>query len=349
MIDQIKAILEEGVLQNAFPGGQFCLLKDGSITCESVGYKALYPEKIPNDGHEIYDIASLTKVVITTTLIMQLVEKKLLHLDDKVSVYLPQFMHKDITIYHLLTHTSGMQADIFNASMYRNKRSIFNTIYSLDKLREPGEYVIYSDINYLLLGEVIETVSKQPLDTVANENIFNPLSMHDTSFRPDKNRCAPTERREDEVFNGLLQGVVHDEKSFALNGLSGHAGCFSTAYDLSLFMKDLLHENKLLSKDTVHELFKLREQKPNLNGFMETRALGFDKPSVNSLTGNDFNFDDIIIHTGFTGCHMIIDRSQNMGFVLLTNAVHPKRELNQIKAYRQAIGQVLFDKKGGTQ
>ena len=151
MIDQIKAILEEGVLQNAFPGGQFCLLKDGSITCESVGYKALYPEKIPNDGHEIYDIASLTKVVITTTLIMQLVEKKLLHLDDKVSVYLPQFMHKDITIYHLLTHTSGMQADIFNASMYRNKRSIFNTIYSLDKLREPGEYVIYSDINLSLI------------------------------------------------------------------------------------------------------------------------------------------------------------------------------------------------------
>jgi len=343
MMDQIKTLLNEGVEKGHFPGAQYCLIDGPKIQCDYVGYKRTYPDRVPNNGTEIYDIASLTKVVVTTTLVLKMIEDNLISLNSRISRYLPLFKHDEITVYHLLTHTSGLQADIHNAKAYKNKHEIFNTIYMLDLTCPPQTRIIYSDVNFLLLGEVVEMVYKDTLENLARDKIFKPLAMEDSSFRPNRFLTAPTEYRDDSVYRGLLNGLVHDEKSFALKGISGHAGCFSTAYDLALFMQNLIRPKKVLSKEMVNLLFKKQVSNNLIDDKEVTRSLGYIKPTKGSFAGNNFSQDDTIMHTGFTGCHMVIDRKQKKGFVLLSNAVHPKRENNKIMAYRKSIGSIVFD------
>jgi len=165
--------------------------------------------------------------------------------------------------------------------------------------------------------------------------------MKDTSYYPDINRCAPTEVRDDDVYQGLLCGKVHDEKAFAL-GESGHAGLFSTVPDLLKFMNASLNHEFPLKDETLDLLFKVQQIKPDLNGRILKRALGWDKPTEGSSAGDNRCFDDTILHTGFTGCNMFIDRLQGVGFVMLSNAVHPKRTQNKIIGYRRKIGNMIL-------
>ena len=171
-----------------------------------------------------------------------------------------------------------------------------------------------------------------PINEAAEQVIFKKLKMTDTSYRPDTNRAAPTEKREDEVYTGYLKGLVHDEKSFAMNGLSGHAGLFSTAYDIGLFIQSILQGKFVLKQETVNEMFKTRIIAEGRYG-LTNRALGWEKPTDDN--------DKIIMHTGFTGCNMWIDLNLGLGFVLLTNAVHPKRENNNVFPYRRKIKEIL--------
>lgn len=343
MMEKIKTLLNEGVEKGHFPGAQYCLIEGNKIQCDHVGFKRTYPDCVRNNGTEIYDIASLTKVVVTTTLVLKMIEDNLISLESRISRYLPLFKHDEITLFHLLTHTSGLQADIQNAKAYKTKQEIFNTIYTLDLTCPPETNIIYSDVNYLLLGKVVEVVYKDTLDNLAHDKIFKPLAMENSSFRPNRFLTAPTEYRDDSVYKGLLNGLVHDEKSFALKGISGHAGCFSTAYDLALFIQNLIRPKKVLSKEMVNLLFKRQVTDHTKDNQKIERSLGYIKPPINSFAGNNFSKEDTIMHTGFTGCHMVIDRKRKKGFVLLSNAVHPKRENNKIMAYRKAIGSIVFD------
>jgi CubicO group peptidase (beta-lactamase class C family) len=343
MFKEIKELLSEGVKSKHFPGASYAIVnKDGLLHSDFVGYKQTYPDKILNQGNEIYDCASLTKVISTTTMVMKLIEEDKLTLNSKVISFLPMFKHKDITIYHLLTHTSGLPADIPNARALRNKEEVVSKVFQFELINEIGKHIVYSDIGFILLGFIIEKITCKPLDEYAKEVIFLPLNMSDTSYNPNKELCAPTEYRDDEIFKGLLQGRVHDEKSHALNGISGHAGLFSTPKDIAKFILSILNNDEVvLKKDTVDELFKLRETDTGKSGNLLVRALGWDKPTIGGTAGDNVSFEDTIVHTGFTGCNMWIDRKKGLGFVMLSNAIHPKRVKNGIIKYRNKIGNII--------
>lgn len=344
IIQKIKKVLEEGVSKKHFPGAHFSIIYKGKKPLlDYVGYKSIYPKLELLKGDEIYDIASLTKVVSTTTLIMKLIEDNKLTLDTKVSEVLTWFHLKDIAVYDLLTHTSGLPADISKAYKLRNKEEVIFNIKSVKIIYKKHTHICYSDIGFILLGLMIEEITKKSLNENGYELIFKPLGMKDTSYHPNTMRCAPTEKRDDEVYQGILQGRVHDEKAFAL-GEAGHAGLFSTTHDLSLFIKAILEDQFVLKKETLDLLFQVREQHPSLKGIPLKRALGWDKPTTGSSAGDYVDFEQTILHTGFTGCNMFIDRKNGIGFVLLSNAVHPKRELNKIIGYRNHLSNMIYKK-----
>ncbi|MDL2292067.1 beta-lactamase family protein [Acholeplasma sp. OttesenSCG-928-E16] len=341
MIQKIQAIAAEAVNKKDIPGASFALVKNGIIETGYVGYKQIYKRKIKNRGNEVYDCASLTKVISTTTIIMKLIEDKKLRLDDFVSDFLPRFKHKNITIYHLLTHSSGLPADVKRSNTLKSKEEVMDYIYDVSLINDLETSCVYSDIGFILLGEIIEKITNKKISENAFEMIFKPLNMISSSYYPDKRFAAPTELREDDVYNGLLRGMVHDEKSFAMKGEAGHAGLFSNVYDISLFIKAILEDKFVLKKETVDELFKHRPLKSNNE---TTRALGWDKPQKGGQVGDNFDFINTICHTGFTGCNMFIDRKRKIGFVMLSNAVHYKRAMNHIFSYRYRIGSEIIKK-----
>lgn len=327
MIKKIKSLLLAGVLEKAFPGGQFCVVTKDEIKCEYFGYKSFVP-LVKANGTEVYDVASLTKVISTTTLILHVIEKGKLSLTTKVKEILPRFKHQDITIYDLLIHSSGLPADFPKSNKLKNKEELLNKLYEFDCSYQKGEKVVYSDIGFILLGLIVEEIYKKPIDVIAKEVIFDKLKMSDSTYKPDITKAAPTEKREDDVYNGFLIGKVHDEKAFAMDGLAGHAGLFSTARDIGKFIQSILKEEFVLEDKTVKEMFTSRIIKEGRWG-LTNRSLGWEKPV------NDQN--KVIMHTGFTGCNMWIDLNINTGFVLLTNGVHPKRENNNVFPYRKQI------------
>lgn len=333
MKDKIKRLLEQGVKEKAFPGGQFSIVTKDEIITDYFGYKSYDPETVC-DGTEIYDVASLTKVISTTTLIMKLIEDGKLSLTTKISDILSNFKHRDITIYDLIIHSSGLPADVPRSNTMRTKDEVLTKIFEFEKTYEKGTKVVYSDVGYILLGLIIEKLYQMKIDEAADEIIFSKLDMKDTNYKPDVKRAAPTEKREDRVYNGYLTGLVHDEKAFALGGLAGHAGLFSTAADIGLFIKSILNENFVLKSDTIKEMFESRIVAEGRYG-LTNRSLGWDKPI------DDINKE--IRHTGFTGCNMWINLDLEIGFVLLTNGVHPKRELNNVFPYRTKIKELFTE------
>ena len=343
----IKTLLEEGVRKGHFPGCQYAVVSDkGIVESNAIGYKAIYPNPIPVTGDEVYDCASLTKVVVTTTLIMKLIELDLLALDTTIQSVLPQYIHSQTTIKDLLIHASGLPADIPNAKALRNKQNVQSYIFSVDLSYPPRTKVVYSDIGFILLGWIVEKITGKPLDQYAKEIIFAPLGMNDSSFHPNRKVAAPTEYRDDDVYEGLLAGRVHDEKAFALGGISGHAGLFSTAQDLSRFIQSILvNDGRVLKPTTVDLLFIPQiEYKDDQKHII--RSIGWDKPTMKSTAGDYVSFDETILHTGFTGCNLWIDRHHQIGFVLLSNAVHPKRSMNKIIPYRHTIGTMILTNGG---
>lgn len=344
---EIKEILQQGVEQEHFPGAGYAIVYiDGTIVSNFVGYKQTHPTKIENTGNEIYDCASLTKVISTTTMVFKLIEEGRIGLSTKLYTVLPRFKHKEIEICHLLTHTSGLPADIPHAKTLRSREHVENKVYQFDLIHPVGKKIVYSDIGYILLGFMIEEVTGTSLSNYAKKVVFEPLRMKDTSYHPDPNRCAPTEFRNDDVHQGLLCGQVHDEKSFALGGESGHAGMFSTVQDIAKFILSFLrNDGTVLLPETVDMLFPLRAEDISERGSVLVRSYGWNKPTKGGTAGDNVSFQDTILHTGFTGCNVWIERDKGVGFVMLSNAVHPKRELNKIIRYRNTIGNIIIPKK----
>lgn len=344
MIEKIFHVLDEAVEQHKFPGASYALVTKDTLKTGYVGFRQLLPKKEKALGNEIYDIASLSKVVSTTTLILKLVEDRKLKLSDFVYEYLPRFKHQAITIKDLLSHQSGLPADISKAKELTNESLVMDKIYEMDLIYPIGEKIVYSDVGFILLGKIIEVILKKPLDEAAEALIFKPLGMKNTGYHPNVAYCAPTEFRDDLVYKGLLKGKVHDEKAFALGGVSGHAGLFSTAYDIGLFIKSILSNQFVLSKSSIDLMFEPEITKP-VNDVLVTRTYGWLKPYKGGIAGDHHDFMGTIGHTGFTGCHMFIDTVNQIGFVLLSNAVHPKRSDNQIFSYRNLIGNLIYKEK----
>jgi len=325
--------LNELVEARKLPGVVLTLIGNGDVVLSrQLGYAGFEPEPRPMRHDTIFDLASLTKVVATTPVIMMMVERGKLHLGDPVSRFLPVSGpgKEDILVWHLLTHTSGLPAWVDLYSHGWSPSEMLNHTYSLELEAPPGEKVIYSDLGYMWLKEIFEKVSGETLDDFTRREIYIPLDMRDTGFCPAavlRNRIAATEY--DSESGERLVGVVHDENARAYGGVAGHAGLFSTVGDLARFVLHMMNpdrarEHKLLTRDTIKLM--TRNHTAHLGAW---RGLGWSiKSPVGSSSGDLFT-DRAYGHTGFTGTSIWVDPERDMAVILLTNRVYYGREETQ--------------------
>jgi CubicO group peptidase (beta-lactamase class C family) len=328
----IERVVERGIKAGGYPGAAVIVGRKGAAVYEKgFGRLSWSDSSTPVDAQStIYDVASLSKVVGTTTAIMILYDEKKIGLDDAVINYIPTFGGGDkdkVTIRELLTHTSGLPAgrDIWRiAQTPLEARAL---VLSTPLEGRPGAQYIYSDLGADILGLVVEVVAGEPLDKFLARRVFEPLGMNETMYRPAdslKYRIAPTEVTPPRGYP--LRGEVHDENAYALGGVAGHAGLFSTAADLSVFAQMMLNGGEyngvqIVSKPTV-DLFTSRA--------FGHRALGWDTAEGDYGSGKYLG-PTAYGHTGFTGTSMWIDPEREMFVILLTNRVHAARALRPAK------------------
>ncbi|HEY3113699.1 MAG TPA: serine hydrolase [Gemmatimonadaceae bacterium] len=331
-LSAIERVIERGIKAGGYPGAAVVVGRKGAAVFEKGFGKLSWSESSTavDAQRTIYDVASLTKVVGTTTAIMILFDEKKIGLDDPVVNYIPTFGGGDkdkVTIRQLLTHTSGLPAgrDIWRiAQTPLEARAL---VLSTPLEGRPGAQYIYSDLGADVLGLIVEVVAGEPLDKFLSRRVFEPLGMNETMFRPAdslRSRIAPTEVTPPRGYP--LRGEVHDENAYALGGVAGHAGLFSTAADLSVFAQMMLNGGEyngvqIISKPTV-ELFTSRA--------FGHRALGWDTAEGDYGSGR-FLGPTAYGHTGFTGTSMWIDPEREMFVILLTNRVHAARALRPAK------------------
>lgn len=325
-----QKLVEEGV----FPGVSYAVFYQGKTVIDCAGKKSLLPKEEETTTQTLYDIASLTKVLVTNTLFSMAEEEGLLSDTDTFQTYFPTFPYANIQLLHLLNHSSGLVPK-YDKYHLKEKEEFFTKI---SQKNEPGKDVIYSDLNYLLLGFLLEKVYQEPLDSLAEKRIFQPLQMMHTTYHPKKEDCAPTE---DTLDRGLLQGQVHDEKAYFLNGVAGHAGVFSTPSDLLLFGQMILaNDGSFLKKESIDKWFS--KTVTASTGVSRSRAWMIANTYRDT---KEIASGDAIFHTGFSGCEFLIDRKKQWILIFLSNRVHPTRE-NQLfserrKEYNKRIYEIV--------
>lgn len=344
-IKEIEDLLDYGVQDSAFPGGIFLAIKDGIIFEEfPFGSLSYDDNSAPVNSQTIYDLASLTKPIATTSAAMLLYERGLLDLDKKVTETTPQFGvngKKNITIRNLLTHTSGLPPFIQLWKVADNPQGMLDYLFNYEAAYATGTEIQYSCMGMITLQKVVEAKTGQSLDVFLTENLYGPLGMRHTFFNPPESlwkNVAPTEF--DTERGGIVHGKVHDENAFYLGGVSGNAGLFSTAHDLGIFSQVLLNkgnyrEKQYFKPETV-ELFTKRQNV--VEGC--DRTFGWGTPNEKSSSGRYFS-EYSIGHTGFTGTSIWIDFDKNLVGILLTNRVHPTRDNHKIYEYRRKIYDLL--------
>jgi len=349
-------VIEKAIADKAFPGATLAVGYRGKVAIHAFG-KLSYDAKAATVAPTtMYDIASLTKVVATTTLVAKLAEGDFavpLDLDAKIERYLPEWAsgpqpewrHR-VTVRHLLTHTSGLPAFKEYWRTSKSKQDTLARIFVEPLEYEPGTKEIYSDLGIILMAEIIERLTGRTLEDLAKSFIFATLGMKDTMYRPQKKlwpSIAPTEI-DDTLRHRLVQGEVHDENAFAIGGVSGHAGIFSTAPDLAAFCQMLLNggvyaHQRILRRATVAQ-FTTPQQ---LSG--GTRTLGWAVPTEGGSSGHYFSAHSFG-HTGFTGTSIWIDPDRQLFVVLLTNRVHLTRENMKIAKVRVALHDAVMQALG---
>src|SRR5713101_8048230 len=340
-------VIERAVADKAFPGAAAAIGYRGRISLHAFGNLSYAANAPAVDTHTMYDIASLTKVVATTTLVAKLAEGDFpvpLDLDARVERYLPEWAsgpqpewRHQVTVRHLLTHTSGLPAFKEYWRTSKNKQDTLTKIFAEPLEYEPGTKEIYSDLGIILMAEIVERLTGRTLDDLAKTYIFSPLGMKDTMFRPPKKLwpwIAPTEI-DNNFRHRLVQGEVHDENAFAIVGVSGHAGLFSTAPDLAAFCQMLLDggvyaHHRILRRATIGQFTTPQQLSSG------TRTLGWAVPTEGGSSGHYFS-PHSFGHTGFTGTSIWIDPDRELFVVLLTNRVHPTRENQKIAQLRPAF------------
>ena len=356
-VDETKQMLLEAVADSAFPGGVILAAKNGEIFLhKAFGYHT-YSKKKPVMRGNIYDLASITKVVATTSALMKLVDEKKLSLDDKVITYLPEFIGKQkmffdqksmVTIRHLITHTSGLPPFKKYFLMDGNIQTKIDSIMNTEPEIPLNQKMIYSDIGLIVLGKIIESVSQSSLDEYVDSVVFKPLGMKTTFYNPPIEkikRIIPTEYSS--LYGETIIGYVHDENAKSIGGIAGHAGLFSTASDLSIFSQMMLNGGiygwKRIFKSQSVTNFTKRAN--TIEG--SSRALGWDTPSGQS-SGGVYLSASSFGHTGFTGTSLWIDPENQIFVILLTNAVHPNRNYKNPNYFdwRQKIHSSVYEELG---
>jgi CubicO group peptidase (beta-lactamase class C family) len=324
--------------------------RDGTLYESAYGKTSPEPDARPVAIDTIFDIASLTKVVATTPAILKLAEERRLSLVDPVVKWFPEFMGKEkdeLLVVNFLTHTSGLND--FSLAAVAPLQSAISGAASQKLNGEIGNRFKYADINFILLGELVNRVSGLPLDRFSATNFFVPLGMNDTSFRPDRNmisRCAATIGEGKNTFIGVPQ----DHSARQLGGVAGHAGLFSTVRDLARFCRMLLEEGQLEGRRILSERAVRQMTAPYFSrGGQVVRGLGWDRASpFSSPRGNGFS-EISFGHTGYAGSSIWIDPAEDIFVVVLTTRLDYKRtrEFNQLRGDISTVAAELFAEATG--
>lgn len=327
----VDSIIGQAIADGNIPGAVLVVGHNGRVIYrKAYGHRALEPRREVMTLDTIFDLASLTKVIATTTAVMQLMELGKVRLNDPVAKYIPDFAQNgkdDITIRQLLTHYSGLAPDLDLETPWEGKQTAYQLAAVIPPETTPGSGFVYSDINFIMLGELVEKVSGETLDVYTAQHVFTPLKMIHTRFLPPviwAPKIAPTQYDEKDK---MLRGVVHDPTARRMGGVAGHAGLFGTGDDLAKFAQALLDGGGgILSPDTVTKMTspETPPTAPILRGF------GWDIDSPFSSNRGDLLPVGSYGHTGFTGTSLWIDPTTESYIVLLTNSVHPRGKGNAI-------------------
>jgi len=336
-LGRIDELVERAIRDGMLPGAVLLVGRHDQIHyLKALGNRAVTPSIEPMTVDTVFDLGSLTKVVATTPSVMLLVEQGRIRLDGFVSDYIPDFHRNgktDITVRHLLTHMSGLKPGLHLADPWEGYDKAILLATNEVPVAKPGERIIYSDVNFLLLGEIVRRVSGMSLDKFAFAHLFGPLGMLDTGFNPPaelRGHIAPTSRCEahfmrcDEPNGAIIRGLVHDPTARRMGGVAGHAGLFSTADDLAVFCQMLLKggfygKKRVLSPLTVRTMTTpwTPPDEPRLRG------LGWDLDVTESTEGDTFRSLRPFGHTGFTGTLLWLDPTSGLYAVFLSNRLHP--------------------------
>ena len=317
---KLRKVIQEHI-GKIFPGlVALVTLKDKVVFFEAYGYRSIFPEREEMSVDTIFDLASLTKVVATAPSILKLIEDSELTVEDNLGYFFPELKNNwkgEVRILDLLTHSSGFPPYLQPGQ--ETKEAYIDKLFRIQKAYERGKQVVYSCINYIFLGFIVEKITGENLSEFTRKHIFEPLGMTDTFFMPpasQRNRTAPTEKIGDQI----LKGVIHDPAARKLGGISGNAGLFSTAEDIHKFALMILNSGVFGDKQILRpETVKMMARR-----WIGDRALGFAiKTETNKHFGSYFD-ENSLCHTGYTGTSLLIDLKNEIIVILLTNRVHPE-------------------------
>lgn len=340
---KVDDVVNAAVKDSSFPGAVLLVAKDGVVVHKkaygSYDY-TLYSKQV--DVNTMYDLASVTKVISTTSAIMRLVDEGKLSLNDPITKYIPQFGQngkEKITIYNLMVHNSGLPAWRRFYDFCSTPQCVLDSVFASPLAYKTGDSTIYSDLGLITIGKVIEKVTGATLDKYVDSVFFKPLGMNNTTFNPPQklwNHIAPTEVDTFWKKTGVaVRGRVHDENAATLGGVSGHAGLFSTASDLSIMMQMLLNGGtyngkRYIKEETVKKFIQRQSEQ-------SSRGIGWDtKTSQRSFSGTLTSMKTFL-HTGFTGTSVVADPEKNLIIILLTNRVYPTRDNTKIFGARPKV------------
>jgi beta-glucosidase-like glycosyl hydrolase/CubicO group peptidase (beta-lactamase class C family) len=346
---KINNIMNEAIFDSTFPGGVVTIVKDGTIAYQKgFGYET-YKKLEPIKEDAVYDLASLTKVTATTAAVMKLVEEGKIALKDKIGKYIPEFSSgekKNITIENFLLHNSGFPPFRVYVDSLKSEHKIIEAIKNEPLTYKTGTDYRYSDLGFILLAEIIEQVTGTTLDRYLRKTFYYPLGMSSTFFNPQKmgtyfiDRIPPTEI--DTVYRDTtIHAEVHDERSYYLNGVAGHAGLFSSGKDLAIFCQMLLNDGwyagkRYLDASTIKQFTKRQGKHSN-------RGYGFDRKSGKNSTAGSLTSDKTFGHLGFTGTSYWIDPENDVAVIILTNRTYPYRSYGEkISTVRAQIADVVM-------
>ena len=360
----VEKSFDEAVAEGVFPGAVVLVGKDDGVVYEQAfGSRSLLPNKTPMRLDTIFDLASLTKPLATAVAIMLLVRERKLRLDDQLTRVIPMYgvFGKSLTTFrHLLNHSAGLPAwKAFFEDIIKNEKSgrinfvasraaknyVYEQIHREKAVTPPGSQSVYSDLGFIILAEAVEILTGNTFDRFCQERIFKPLGLRSTGFvdltqlrtrrlQPVEDVIAPTENCP--WRKKILCGEVHDDNAYAMGGVAGHAGLFSSAREVHAFlarMSQCLHGKDSFLPQAVVQEFLTRASSPNDSNF----ALGWDTPTSGKSAAGSFFSPRSVGHLGFTGCSIWWDLEKNCHVVLLTNRVHPSRKNDKIKDFRPYI------------
>lgn len=347
-LNRAWAVLREGIENHAFPGAAVAITLNREII-ELRGFGRLtYDASDPEvTGETIFDIASLTKVMAATPMAMVLYEQGALDLDAPVAAIVPEFgcegQRGEVTVRHLLSHSSGLPAYEKLFEKAKSRADVIAAACRLPLESAPGERVNYSDVGFIILGQVLEHVATEAIDDFCIREIFGPLGMTRTGYRPPtewREQIPPTE--DDRTFRRrIIQGEVHDENAFVMAGISAHAGLFASAADVAKFALWMLNDGKPIVRAATVRLFTSPQHVQT--GY--ARALGWDRVSQPSSSGKFFS-ESAYGHLGYTGTSLWIDPERQLSVTLVTNRTWPHRESQAIKQVRPAFHDAVMSALG---